>query len=144
VLPQSIASNFCHALGLYCLCDTLVETWSADDPAIQNTCRCLTRTESGNIDLLGDLLVGAVKVGLELVERHLDIDLDSRRAELLDGALQRFLLGIQQLAYLAGDGPRMRPSRVLQTVPQGLRAHAGPRAPSLSGRSEHNPPGYCQ
>src|SRR5690606_15510710 len=55
----------------------------------------LARAEAGDPDLLSDLAVGAVEVRFELVERHLDIDLHARRAQLLDGALQRFLLGGQ-------------------------------------------------
>src|SRR5699024_5904008 len=133
-----------HVLGRDGFVDDFVKNRCAADAALQDPRRSLPRPEPWNVDLLGNLVVGAVKVGLELVERHLDIDLDSRRAELLDGALQRLLLGIQQLAYLTGNGPRKRPSRVLQAVAQGLRAHAGPRPPSLSRTSQPDPPGYWQ
>jgi len=72
--------------------DDLVEHRRAADPAFEDASGDLAGAEAGHANLLRDLPVGGVEVRLELVERHLDIDLDSRRAELLDGALQGLLL----------------------------------------------------
>src|SRR5690606_17071840 len=84
-----------HVLGGDGLVDDLVEHRSTADPALKDGRGGLARAEAGDPDLLSDLAVGAVEVRFELVERHLDIDLHARRAQLLDGALQRFLLGGQ-------------------------------------------------
>jgi hypothetical protein len=59
----------------------LVQDGATADPGLQDAGRRLARAEAGDADLLGDLLVRAVEVGLELVERHLDVDPDARRAE---------------------------------------------------------------
>src|SRR5690606_37766457 len=80
------------------------------DAALQHGSGNFAGTEAGDADLLRDLAVGAVEVRLQLVERHLDIDLYARRAQLLDGALQRVLLeGLTDVdpVLFAGDCPSL-------------------------------------
>ena len=67
--------------------DDLVEHHAPAQPRLQDARGRLARPEAGDAHLLGDLAVRAVEVRLELVERHLDVDPDARRAEPLDGAL---------------------------------------------------------
>ena len=67
--------------------DDLLEDRAAADPGLEQLGRRLARAEAGDADLLGEGLVSAVEFGLELREGHLNVDPDSRRAQLLDGAL---------------------------------------------------------
>ena len=49
--------------------------------------RQLALAETGDANLLGKVLVGAVQVRLELGERNLDLNFCQGRVELLDGGL---------------------------------------------------------
>jgi hypothetical protein len=81
-----------HVLGRNGLVDDLVENRRATDARLDDPGGCLAGAEARNADLARELAVGAVEVRLELVERHLDVDPYPRRAQVLDGALQRDLL----------------------------------------------------
>ena len=72
------------------LVDRLVEDRAAADLAVDDRRRDLAAAEAGDVDLLGDLLVGRVEARLELLEGHLDGQLGPGRAQGLDGALHRF------------------------------------------------------
>jgi hypothetical protein len=72
------------------LVDGLLEDGAAPDLTVDDRRRDLAAAEAGHVDLLGDLLVGSVQVGLEILERHLDGELDPRGAQGLDGALHRW------------------------------------------------------
>src|SRR5699024_9254626 len=81
------AGNGLGVLGRDGRVDDLVEHHAAAQARLEDAGGRLPRPEAGNADLLGDLAVRAVEVRLELVEGHLDVDPDARRAEPLDGAL---------------------------------------------------------
>ena len=70
--------------------DDLLEHRAATDAGLQQLGGRLARAEAGQPDLLRELLVGAVEVGLQLVERHLYIDANPGGAQLLDGALHGY------------------------------------------------------
>ena len=72
--------------------DDLLEHRAATDAGLEQLGGRLARAEAGQPDLLGELLVGAVEVGLQLVEGHLYIDANPGRAQLLDGALHGYSL----------------------------------------------------
>jgi len=76
-----------HVLGRDGFVDDLVQHYTATEPVLQNPGGRLARTETRDAHLRGQLAVSAVEVRLELVERHLDVDPDARRAQPLDGAL---------------------------------------------------------
>ncbi|CDZ88569.1 hypothetical protein RHRU231_420118 [Rhodococcus ruber] len=67
--------------------DDLLEHGAPPDAGLEQLARSLTRPEAGQSDLAGECLERAVEIRLELLEGHLNVDTDSRRAELLDGAL---------------------------------------------------------
>ena len=67
--------------------DDLLEHRAATDARLEQLRRRLAGPEPGQPDLLGELLVGPVEVGLQLGEGHLHIDANPRGAQLLDGAL---------------------------------------------------------
>ena len=70
-----------------CLVDDLVEHRLTTDTRLQQLGRRLARPETRQPHLLGQLLVGPVEVRLQLRERHLYVDANPGRAQLLDGAL---------------------------------------------------------
>ena len=61
-----------------------------DDPAtetlVDNRSGHLSLAEAGNVHLVGDVLVGLVKAGLQFIEGHLDRELHTVSAELLKAA----------------------------------------------------------
>ncbi len=67
--------------------DDLLEHRAAADAGLEKLGRRLAGAEAGQADLLGQLLVGPVEVGLQLGEGHLHVDANPGRAQLLDGAL---------------------------------------------------------
>ncbi len=67
--------------------DDLLEHGAAADARLEQLGRRLAGPEAGQPDLLSELLVGLVEVGLQLGEGHLHIDANPRGAQLLDGAL---------------------------------------------------------
>ena len=67
--------------------DGLVEDHATSDALVDDGRRDLAATEAGHLDLRADGLVGLVESGLELVERHLDGELDPGGAQVLGGAL---------------------------------------------------------
>lgn len=67
--------------------DDLLEHSAATDTRFEEAGRSLAGTEAGETNLLREGLVGLVEIRLEFREGHLNVDTDSRRAELLDGAL---------------------------------------------------------
>ncbi len=67
--------------------DDLLEDRAAPQAGLDELGRGLARTEPGDANLVGQRLVGLVEVRLQLLERHLDVDPDPGRAQLLDGAL---------------------------------------------------------
>ena len=86
----------------------------------------LARPEAGDADLLGDLPVRPVEVGLELVERHLDVDADARRTEALDGALH-------------GDTPRNWCSAAAARLPAARRRPGADDGAELQRESRPRP-----
>ena len=69
------------------LVDRLVEHGAASDPLVDDARRHLALAETGDRHLRGDLLVGRVDAGLQLVEGDLDGQSHSGRAQGLDVAL---------------------------------------------------------
>ncbi len=67
--------------------DGLLDDGAAADALVDDPGGHVALAEAGDLDLSTDGLVGRVEVGLELVERHLDVELDPGRAEGLDGTL---------------------------------------------------------
>ena len=67
--------------------DHLLEHRAPADPGLEQLRRRLAGPETGQPDLLGELLVGAVEVALEFSEGHLHVDAHPGGAQLLDGAL---------------------------------------------------------
>jgi hypothetical protein len=72
--------------------DGLVEDGAAADALVHDGGRDLALAEAGDLDLGPDRLVGLVEARLELLERHLDGELDPRGAQGLGGALHVVLL----------------------------------------------------
>ena len=95
-----------------CVVDDLLEHGAAADPRLEQLGRSLARTEARQTNLLRECLVGAVEIRLELLEGHLNVDTDSRRAELLDGALH----GTCSFwwSYLAVDSNRRHSRRTVR------------------------------
>ena len=69
------------------LVDRLLEHGTAADPLVDHARRDLPGPEAGNPDLPAHLPVRLVEAGLELVERHLDGEPDTGRAQLFDVGL---------------------------------------------------------
>ena len=67
--------------------DRLAEHDIAANPAVDHGRRHAARPEARNADLAADLAVGLVEAGLQLIERHLDAQPDSGRAQLFDVSL---------------------------------------------------------
>ena len=70
----------------------LLEHDAAADALVEDARRHLARAEALDPHLRADLLVRAVQLRLELVERDLDREADPRGAQGLDGALHRVVL----------------------------------------------------
>ncbi len=69
------------------LVDRVLKHGPAADALVDDACRHLALAESGDGDLLGDVLVRVIDARLELVVLHLDGQLDLGRVQGLDGAL---------------------------------------------------------
>ena len=57
------------------------------DVAVEHGRRDAARAETADADLTADLTVGLVEAGLQLIERHLDAEPDTGRAQLFDVSL---------------------------------------------------------
>ncbi len=77
--------------------DDLVEQGLAAEPRLEQPGRRLSRAEPGQPNLLGQLLVGPLKIGFQLGERHLHVDANPGGAQLRHGALHGVLLGMSFL-----------------------------------------------
>jgi hypothetical protein len=79
-----------HRLGVQVgdrVVDGLAEHHVPADPPVDHRRRHAARPEAGDADLPADLAVGLVEAGLQLVERYLDAQPDSGRAQLFDVSL---------------------------------------------------------
>lgn len=66
--------------------DGVVQDLAAADALVDDRRRDLALAEAGDVDLLGDVLVGVVDARLEIVRRHVHGELDAGVAHLVDGA----------------------------------------------------------
>src|SRR6478672_12449543 len=81
---------FGHRLGVQVgnrVVDRLGEYHVPANPAVDYRRRDAARPEARDADLAADLAVGLVEAGLQLIERHLDAQPDSGRAQLFDVSL---------------------------------------------------------
>src|SRR6185312_6999557 len=79
-----------HRLGVqlgYRVVDRLGEHHVTADPPVDHRRRDAARPEARDADLAADLAVGLIEAGLQLIERHLDAQPDSGRAQLFDVSL---------------------------------------------------------
>ena len=110
--------------------DDLLQHRAAAEAGLDDAGGHLALAEAGHVDLLGDLLVRAVEIGLQLVEGHLDVDPDPGRAEPLDGALHFWYSSIG--SHAGQPHPGARPPRRRPSLGETARAAPGPTATSAS------------
>ena len=80
----------------------LLEHRCPADPGFEQLGRCLAGPETGQSDLLGELLIGPVEFPLQFVERHLHIDANPGGAQFLDGALHAGTPVLRRLRPFSG------------------------------------------
>jgi hypothetical protein len=81
---------FGHRLGVQVgnrVVDRLGEHHLTADPPVDHGRRDPARPEARDADLAADLAIGLIEAGLQLIERHLDAQPDSGRAQLFDVSL---------------------------------------------------------
>ena len=66
--------------------DGLLKDDATAETLVDDRSRHLSLTEAGDVHLVGNVLVGLVKAGLQFIEGHLDRELHTVGAELLKGA----------------------------------------------------------
>ena len=98
---QLVRADGLSVVAVQVAVERLLDDGAAAESSFDDAGRDVTAAESRNVDLLADVFGGIVDRGLELLERHLNGQLDLGGLEGLDGALHWGF----SLSYQGADSP---------------------------------------
>src|SRR5699024_228327 len=111
-LAQRLDFAFLHGLAVPVrqrVIHRLVQHGRPADSLIDNRRRHLALPDAGHVDLLTDRFIRLIQLRLELLEGHLDGELDPRRAQAFGAAFHVRLLHSNVATLVAGYGCAVRP-----------------------------------